>query len=222
MKHLTHTAFATALVIFASSTVHGEESKEPKKEKAKVVKCPICKKDADPKIATKYEEVSYTFASTGCRDKWKKQREESLYHRIGGKAAMDAAVTKFYKKVLADERINGFFEDVDMKRQARKQKEFLSAAFGGPKPWKGKDLRRAHKNLDGLDDSHFDAVAENLQSTLTELKVDEKLIKEVMTIAGSVRDDVLNRKPAAKKTGGKETEKKDKKSGKTAPAEKSK
>ena len=70
----------------------------------------------------------------------------------------------------------------------------ISAAFGGPEPWKGKDLRTAHKNLDGLDDSHFDAVAKNLQATLTELKLDQKLIDEVMAIAGSVRGEVLNRK----------------------------
>ena len=141
-----------------------------------------------------YEKKTYAFNSASCRGKWEKQREQSLYHRLGGEPAMGAAITGFYKKVLADERINGSFEDVDMKRQARKQKAFLSAAFGGPEPWKGKDLRTAHKNLDGLDDSHFDAVAENLQATLTELKLDQKLIDEVMAIAGSVRGEVLNRK----------------------------
>ena len=162
-------------------------------------KCPVCEKDADKAISIKYEERTYTFDSPDCRDKWRKQREESLYHRIGGKAAMDAAIAGFYKKVLADGRINEFFEDVDMKRQARKQNQFLSAAFGGPEPWKGKDLRRAHRNIDGLEDSHFDAVAENLQATLTELKISDDLIAEVMTIAASVREDVLNRKKAPEK-----------------------
>lgn len=172
------------------------KSPEPAKadEKLEIAKCPICEKRVNPKCTLEYEKKAYTFNSASCRDKWEKQREESLYHRLGGEPAMDAAITGFYKKVLADERINGFFEDVDMKRQARKQKAFLSAAFGGPEPWKGKDLRTAHKNLDGLDDSHFDAVAENLQATLTELKLDKKLVDEVMAIAGSVRGEVLNRK----------------------------
>jgi hemoglobin len=46
---------------------------------------------------------------------------------------------------------------------------------------------------DGLNDSHFDKVAGHLQATLEELQVDEACIAEVMAIAGSTRDDVLNR-----------------------------
>jgi len=38
----------------------------------------------------------------------------SLYERLGGAAAVDAAVDLFYTKVLADDRIKHFFEGVDM------------------------------------------------------------------------------------------------------------
>ena len=34
----------------------------------------------------------------------------SLYDRIGGEAAVDAAVELFYRKVLNDYRINRFFD----------------------------------------------------------------------------------------------------------------
>ena len=40
----------------------------------------------------------------------------SLYDRLGGASALDAAVDLFYRKVLADERISRFFDDVDMER----------------------------------------------------------------------------------------------------------
>ena len=50
----------------------------------------------------------------------------TVYEQIGGAKAMDAAVDLFYRKVLADERISHFFEDVDMERQAAKQKAFLT------------------------------------------------------------------------------------------------
>ena len=56
----------------------------------------------------------------------------SLYERIGGKDALDAAVDIFYRKVLADERIKSFFDGVDMKKQKGKQKAFLAFAMGGP------------------------------------------------------------------------------------------
>ena len=117
------------------------------------------------------------------------------------RAAISAAVDLFYKKVLADDHINHFFEDVNMKRQHNKQKQFLAAALGGPEPWTGKDMRKAHKDLADLDESHFNAVAGHLQATLVELKIDKDLIGKVMAVAGSVKDDVLNRpKKDEKKT----------------------
>lgn len=118
----------------------------------------------------------------------------SIYARLGGREAIDAAVDLFYEKLLADERVAFFFEDVNMKVQIRKQKEFLSAAFGGPEPWEGDDMRKAHEDLD-LRAEDFQAVAENLQLTLKELKLDEALIQEIMTLVGSLKDEVLNRKP---------------------------
>ncbi len=120
---------------------------------------------------------------------------ESLYDRIGGEAAVNAAVDVFYRKVLADDRINMFFEGVDMEKQAAKQKGFLTFAFGGPHNYTGKDMREGHAHLvaKGLNDSHFDAVMENLGATLTELGVPADLIAEAAAIAESTRNDVLGK-----------------------------
>ncbi len=121
---------------------------------------------------------------------------DSLFTRLGGKPAVDAAVDLFYDKVLADDRIKHFFDPVDMTRQRSHQKAFLTYAFGGMETYTGKNMREAHAHLvrdHGLNDDHFDAVAQNLQSTLEELGLDSSLISEVMAIAGSTRDDVLNR-----------------------------
>lgn len=119
----------------------------------------------------------------------------NLYERLGGEAAVDAAVELFYRKVLSDERISRFFDDVDMDRQIAKQKAFLTVAFGGPNNYTGKNMRDAHARLvkNGLDDSHFDAVAENLVATLKELGVGADEIAEVVRIASSTRNDVLGR-----------------------------
>ncbi|MGD8591597.1 MAG: group 1 truncated hemoglobin [Gammaproteobacteria bacterium] len=121
--------------------------------------------------------------------------EQSLYDQIGGEAAVDAAVDIFYRKVLADDRINKFFEDVDMERQAAKQKAFLTVAFGGPNKYSGKDMRDGHAHLvaRGLNDSHFDAVMEHLGATLKELNVPDELIAKAAAIAESTRNDVLGR-----------------------------
>lgn len=116
----------------------------------------------------------------------------TLYERIGGEAAVDTAVDIFYEKVIADPRINAFFENLDMVAQARKQKAFLTMAFGGPHNYSGLDMRRGHAHL-ALNEEHFQAVVENLGSTLQELGVSTDDIAEVVKIADSVKDDVLNR-----------------------------
>jgi hemoglobin len=125
----------------------------------------------------------------------RKLKEQSLYEQLGGEPAMGAAVELFYRKVLMDERISHFFEDVDMERQAAKQKAFLTMVCGGPSSYTGRDMRVGHAPLvkRGLNDTHFDAVLEHLGSTLEELGVAQVLVDEVRSIAESARGDVLGR-----------------------------
>lgn len=154
--------------------------------------CPVTGKPVDPAITADYEGLKWAFAKEACKTKWLKSREESLYQKLGGKAAIDAVVDAFYVKVLADKRVKDFFADVSMDKQRRKQKDFLSAAFGGPLPWTGKDMRKAHEGM-GLTEEHFNAIAENLVSTLKDFKVKQELIDQVVAIALTTKDDVLGR-----------------------------
>lgn len=119
----------------------------------------------------------------------------TLYDQLGGQAAVEAAVEEFYRRVLSDDRVSDFFDDVDMDRQIQKQKAFLTFAFGGPANYSGKDMRAGHAHLveRGLNDSHVDAVIEILGGVLKDLNVPEDLIGQVAAIAESVRGDVLNR-----------------------------
>jgi len=120
---------------------------------------------------------------------------QSVYERIGGEGAVNAAVDLFYRKVLADDRINSFFEGTDMGKQAAKQKAFLTMALGGPNNYSGADMRKGHAHLveRGLNDTHFDAVMEHLGATLKELGVADDLIGEAAAIAESTRNDVLGK-----------------------------
>ena len=119
----------------------------------------------------------------------------SLYERLGGRPAVDTAVDIFYRKVLGDDRVSDFFDDVDMERQAAKQKGFLTVVFGGPHAYTGKDMREGHKHLlsRGLNDTHVDIIIEHLGNTLKELGATDTDISEAATIAESVRNDILSR-----------------------------
>lgn len=120
----------------------------------------------------------------------------SLYNRIGGTAAVTAAVNKMYDKILTDPILEPFFLGLNMANQRRSQMAFMVTAMGGPHNYTGQDMTRAHAKLvkdKGLSDVHFDAVVGHLKEALTELKVPASLIGEVLTLVGTTRDAVLGR-----------------------------
>lgn len=123
------------------------------------------------------------------------ENQASLYERIGGEAAVNAAVDLFYSKVMDDYRINRFFDNLDMSKQAAHLKAFMSVAFGGPNQYTGRSLREGHAGLvkKGLNDFHFDVVMEHLGATLQELNVPEDLIAEAAALVESVRGEVLGK-----------------------------
>lgn len=119
-----------------------------------------------------------------------------LYDRIGGNKAIELVVDHFYRKVLQDNFVAPFFEDVDMDAQREKQKGFLAYAFGGPYRYSGNDLRSAHQRLVsqlGLNEKHFDHLMGLLKETFQELQIHEKEISQVLALLESARDDVLCR-----------------------------
>jgi hemoglobin len=121
----------------------------------------------------------------------------SLFEAIGGKEAVNLAVDKFYEKVLADQRVNHFFANTDMGKQKAHQQAFFTYAFGGTDKYDGQSMRAAHQKLVtemGLNEQHFDAIAEDLVLTLKELGVSAELIAKIVAIAAaeSHKKDVLN------------------------------
>ena len=121
----------------------------------------------------------------------------TLFDKLGGAAAVDVAVDRFYERVLKDDRIKHFFANTDMNKQRAHQKAFLTYAFGGTDKYDGRLMRESHKELvekQGLNSDHFDAVAEDLLITLREMGVSEDLIVEVATVAAAPqhKKDVLN------------------------------
>ncbi len=119
--------------------------------------------------------------------------ELSLYERLGGALAIRAVTESFYRRVLSDDLLAPYFDDVDMDRQIAKQAAFLTMALGGPHEYTGRDIRAAHARLGPLGDEHFDAVIAHLAAALREFGAGEAEIAEAGAIAGSLRDDVLNR-----------------------------
>ena len=120
----------------------------------------------------------------------------SLYERIGGDGPLLAAVDGFYKRVVADDRVNEFFKDLTMEAQVKKQLAFMAHAMGGPNVYRGRDLGDAHRELvreRGLNDEHFDVIVGHLRATLEDLGLEGAVVDEVAALIETTRSKVLGR-----------------------------
>lgn len=121
---------------------------------------------------------------------------KSIYERVGGEESVRLLVLKMYEKVLQDDLLSPFFENIDVDRLRASQNAFIKMALGGPHQYTGKSLENAHRALveRGLDDMHFNAVKRHMHLSMKELGVANDLIDEAMNIVESTRDDVLCRR----------------------------
>ena len=119
----------------------------------------------------------------------------ALYDELGGDEAISAALDRFYGKVLADPRVSGYFDDVDVDQVKRHQRAFLAMAFGGPDAYEGRTLEAAHRRAraQGLDEEGYTVFMGHFSDTLVELGVPEPKVDEVMAIAHTGKADVLGR-----------------------------
>ncbi|WP_121744208.1 group I truncated hemoglobin [Natronorubrum halophilum] len=115
---------------------------------------------------------------------------ETLYDRLGGEDAIAAVVDRFYERVMADEQVVHYFDDVDMQKQRAHQTQFISAVAGGPVDYTGADMEAAHDDL-GISKPDFDAIVAHLEATLEEFDVDEADRDAVLSAVGEYEDAIV-------------------------------
>ncbi|MET4700966.1 two-component system chemotaxis sensor kinase CheA [Constrictibacter sp. MBR-5] len=116
----------------------------------------------------------------------------SLFERIGGMPAIEAAVDSFYAKVIRDPRLSPFFEHTILEVQKAMLRDWLARGFGGPNDYAGGDLAQAHASLAGqLNDSHFDAWIGHLVDAVREMGTAEAVIDDVLGVLEGVRRDIV-------------------------------
>eukprot|EP00543_Licmophora_paradoxa_P019095 CAMPEP_0202473912 /NCGR_PEP_ID=MMETSP1360-20130828/92100_1 /ASSEMBLY_ACC=CAM_ASM_000848 /TAXON_ID=515479 /ORGANISM="Licmophora paradoxa, Strain CCMP2313" /LENGTH=413 /DNA_ID=CAMNT_0049100997 /DNA_START=106 /DNA_END=1347 /DNA_ORIENTATION=- len=119
------------------------------------------------------------------------ENPDHLLSKIGGPAALEAAVDIFYEKLVADETLEDFFEGVDMSKLKAHQRKFLTLALTEiPKDVDvPKMMSDSHGRLFkmGLNAKHFDSVAGHLVQTLKGLQVKASLIDEIVAVVAPLR-----------------------------------
>lgn len=115
---------------------------------------------------------------------------ETLYERLGGEDAIAAVVDEFYDRVVADEQVAHYFEDVDMREQRAHQTKFVSSVTGGPVEYTGAEMEAAHADL-VIGPADFQAIATHLDAALVEFDVGEDDREAVLEAIASYRDDIV-------------------------------
>ena len=120
-----------------------------------------------------------------------KENKEVLLDRLGGEAALKAAVYEFYGRILADPALAPFFETTNMAHLRDHQYKFMALAFTAiPDDVNvAQLLAEKHERLfaKGLNETHFDLVAGHLVASLEHLQVAKPLIEEVVSVVGPLR-----------------------------------
>ncbi|ADD05585.1 globin family protein [Natrialba magadii ATCC 43099] len=115
---------------------------------------------------------------------------DTLYDRLGGADAIGAVVDEFYDRVVADEQVAHFFDDVDMQKQRTHQAQFISSVAGGPVEYTGGEMEAVHDGM-GIDHDEFDAIATHLNDALLEFDVDDDDREAVLEAIESYREPIV-------------------------------
>jgi hemoglobin len=117
---------------------------------------------------------------------------DSLFKRLGGKEAIVAVVDDFVARVGADQRINKFFAKTDLKKLKMHLVNQICEASGGPCKYTGLNMKEAHKGM-GVSGADFGALVEDLVATLDKFKVGEKEKKELLSVLGPMKSDIVEK-----------------------------
>ncbi|MDY6997517.1 MAG: group 1 truncated hemoglobin [Actinomycetota bacterium] len=119
----------------------------------------------------------------------------SIFDRIGGSAAVTAAVDDFYRRVIGDPVLAPHFDGIDMKRLQGHQRSFLAAALGGPEPYPGRAMHDVHAPF-ALPPEHFDLVVDHLVATLADLGIGNDTIDAVGARLAPVKNEIARGRTA--------------------------
>jgi hemoglobin len=126
-------------------------------------------------------------------DKPEPEAKATLYERLGKEPGIAKVVDDFVAAAGPDPKVNidrGGKSKVEPAKLKASLVAFMAEVAGGPKNYKGKSMKEAHKGM-GITDAEFDALAKHLKAALEKNKVAEADVKIVMAAVEGTRKDIV-------------------------------
>lgn len=98
--------------------------------------------------------------------------EQTLYEKYGGFSKVSRIVMALYDRLLEDDDVGPFFDDVDMPKLIDHQTKFVASLMGGPASFTDAHISAAHRKMTIRDD-HFDKLKTLVSDTLAEFDVED-------------------------------------------------
>ncbi len=128
-------------------------------------------------------------AAVGCAEP-QMAAEPTLYDRLGGMPAINVVVDDFTAKMAADPRVNGTFANTDIPNFKRLLAEQICDVSGGPCTYSGRSMEDAHRGMN-ITTAQFNLSGQYLSEALTENGVTDPELTEVLTVVGSLQDQIV-------------------------------
>ena len=119
--------------------------------------------------------------------------QRSLYHRLGGYDAIAAFSDDLLQRLFNDPELAKYWKGKckdSLKKERQLLVDFLSAAFGGPAHYAGRDMKTSHDGLD-ITEQEWETFTQHVATTLTDLGVREPERTEVLGAAASLKKDIV-------------------------------
>ncbi len=113
--------------------------------------------------------------------------ETTLYDKYGGFGTVSKIVMRLYDKLLDDDDVGPFFDDVDMPKLIDHQTKFVASLMGGPASFSDTHIERAHHHIT-IGARHFDQLKALVTETLEEFGVEDDDIETILGAFEARRD----------------------------------
>lgn len=106
--------------------------------------------------------------------------EKSLFDKYGGFSTVSKIVLALYDRLLDDDDVGPFFDDVDLPKLIDHQTKFVSSLMGGPASFSDDHIELAHRHMI-IENHHFDRLKQIVEETLTDFEVETQDIEAVLS-----------------------------------------